>query len=98
MHNDPIADLLNNLRRGQEAVRKATVSVRAVRDPHVPGRRIYRLTGLDKRAVQHAIDVRMREAEDAPLGGMATFENPWLQRDGIWCSRGEVVIAQPETV
>lgn len=95
MQSDPISDLLNSLRRGQEAVRRSTVSVRAVRDQNVPGRRIYRLTGLDKRAVQQAIDARMREAEDAEFGGSATFENPWLQKDGIWCSRGEVVITQP---
>ncbi|MHB1207893.1 MAG: hypothetical protein ACYCZX_20175, partial [Rhodospirillaceae bacterium] len=52
------------------------------------------LTGASAATVQHAIDARMLETEEA--GGCASFENPRRQEDGTYVSRGEVIVPQAE--
>jgi hypothetical protein len=88
----PVADALNEMLRGQESARRGTVTVEAFTDPNDRYRRVYRLTGHSKAAVQEAITARMTEAEGALFGGAATFDSPFLRRDGMWCSTGEVVL------
>ena len=69
-----LTEFLHDIRRGQEAVRKATATIEAVPDLSVPGRTSYRITGASAAVVQSAIDTRIADAE--ANGGSAEFTWP----------------------
>lgn len=83
--------VLQGLIDGQAAVQRAMVMVERAPSTIVPGLSAYRLEGQTREAVLACIDARMHEAEDAPGGGWAQFLHPWLDTDGKWKSRGEVM-------
>lgn len=85
----PLADAINDMFRGQEAVRRATAHVEWEKDPRAPGRTAYRITGATRDVVQGAITARMNEAEDG--GGRAQFIGPH-RFEGGWVALGEVVL------
>jgi len=88
-----LADAINDMFRGQEAVRRATAQVEWEKDPRVPGRTAYRITGATRDVVQAAITRQMDFAERTD--GNAEFTNPERIETG-WESVGYVLI--PQTV
>lgn len=51
-----------------------------------------RISGPSREAVQNAINAKMAEVEAHPHGGFAQFLHPWRGIDGVWMTRGEVVL------
>ena len=88
---DTLKETLDGFVKGQEAARKSIVTIEAEADPAKPGRTAYRITGADKRAVEHAIAARMREAEE--FGGQAHFIGPARIDGGLYGAIGEVFVA-----
>ena len=86
---DLLGEFLNDLRRGQEAVAKSRVQVEFKRNSDA---KTYTLTSLDKRSLEQSVQQRMDEAEHAEHGGFAQFLTPWRTKEGVWMTRGEVVI------
>lgn len=94
--SDRLKNFLTDFVAGQEAVRRATAWIERTPDDKVPGRAIYRITGHTKAAVQGAISDRMAMAERHPNGGYAQFLTIWLNPDGLYEARGEVVLFAAE--
>lgn len=88
-------DVLGEIIDGFRALHRATAWVEFEKDPAIPGRTAYRISGQDRGAVQSAIDSRMQEAERA--GGFANFVGP-NRIDGGWAALGEVIIKTPAAV
>ena len=90
-------NLFQDILKGQDAVRRATVHFEWEDDPKRPGRRAYRITGETKEAVQSGIDARMRWVETLEGAAFANFTNPGRLPNGKWASLGEIIIEQGKT-
>ncbi len=79
----------------QEAIRKATATVEAERDPRMPGRTAYRITGASRAVVTAAIEARINEAHDR--GGFANFIGPhWSSYRRCFVALGESILSAPQ--
>lgn len=83
---------LKSLLDGQAVAAKSRVQVEFKREGDV---RHYEFSSLDKKSLEASVQQRMDEAEHAEHGGFAQFLTPWKTPDGVWHTRGEVVIFQP---
>ena len=87
---DALTDMLDHLRRGQEAARRSAVAVTSVPDPKMPGRLAHSLEGAARGTVQNRIAELCEQAADA--GGRAQFIGPHRTGRGTWAALGETIV------
>lgn len=92
---DRLADMLTALKHGKDP-RFVAATVEWVPVVGGPVTRAYHIAGPNKGAVQAAITALQEDVEENPGGGFAQFLHPWRSEDGVWRSRGEVVLYEPE--